>query len=160
MLILNVGGTFNKIYNPLDGSLEVPYDNSAIENILTSYMDEKNIAGAIYKDSLDMTMDDRKMLASIIHASNETQFIVVHGTDTMKLSAEFLHEIFVDKTVVFTGAMRPYQINNTESALNLGMAIGFMKANPPYGIYICMNGFIKPFNEIEKNRALGRFEVV
>ena len=31
MLILNCGGTFNKRYNVVDGTLEVPYDNRAID---------------------------------------------------------------------------------------------------------------------------------
>jgi L-asparaginase len=34
VLILNCGGTFNKRYNPLNGELEIPYDNKAVEAIL------------------------------------------------------------------------------------------------------------------------------
>jgi len=34
IFILNTGGTFNKIYNPLNGKLEVAKNNDAIENIL------------------------------------------------------------------------------------------------------------------------------
>ncbi|MDQ7068099.1 MAG: hypothetical protein Q9M40_09070 [Sulfurimonas sp.] len=36
MLILNSGGTFNKRYNKINGELEIPFDNHAIESILTS----------------------------------------------------------------------------------------------------------------------------
>ncbi|MDQ7068100.1 MAG: asparaginase domain-containing protein [Sulfurimonas sp.] len=37
-----------------------------------------------------MTADDRSILANIIRESTESIFIVIHGTDTMHLSAEFL----------------------------------------------------------------------
>ena len=66
MLILNSGGTFSKRYNKISGELEVPFDNEAIEKIL-SYADlEYSLAGVVYKDSLEMDINDRKMLASII----------------------------------------------------------------------------------------------
>ncbi len=61
MLILNSGGTFNKKYNPLNGELEVPYNNSSIEKILQSVESKYDLAGVIYKDSLDMNMDDRRV---------------------------------------------------------------------------------------------------
>ncbi|MEK6659726.1 MAG: asparaginase domain-containing protein, partial [Campylobacterota bacterium] len=128
MLILNSGGTFNKQYNPLNGELEVPYNNFAIERILQSVESKYDVAGVIYKDSLDMTMSDRKMLANIIMESKDDTFVIVHGTDTMHLSAEFLSEIFEDRKIVFVGAMKPFEIDSVEASLNLGMAIGFAKA--------------------------------
>src|SRR3990167_5791621 len=117
MLILNSGGTFNKKYNPLNGELEVPYNNSAIEEILKSVDFKYDLAGVVYKDSLEMTMDDRKRIANIIMESKDNTFVIVHGTDTMHLSAEFLSEIFEDRKIVFVGAMKPFEIDNIE---NLG----------------------------------------
>jgi L-asparaginase len=160
VLILNSGGTFNKKYNPLNGELEVPYNNSAIERILQSVEYKYDLAGVIYKDSLDMNTDDRKMLARIIMESNEDTFVIVHGTDTMHLSAEFLSEIFEDRKIIFVGAMKPFEIDNVEASLNLGMAIGFAKAVDKYGVYICMSGYIELWNKIEKNTKFGKFEVV
>ena len=124
MLILNSGGTFNKKYNPLSGELEVPFNNSAIEEILKSTDFKYDLAGVVYKDSLEMTMDDRKRIANIIMESKDNTFVIVHGTDTMHLSAEFLAEIFEDRKIVFVGAMKPFEIDNVEASLNLGMAIG------------------------------------
>lgn len=60
MLILNSGGTFNKRYNQFNGQLEVPYDNNAIESILQTYNPKYDLAGVVYKDSLDMDLNDRK----------------------------------------------------------------------------------------------------
>ncbi|WP_373036897.1 asparaginase domain-containing protein [Sulfurimonas sp.] len=160
MLILNSGGTFNKRYNPLNGELEIPYDNEVIERILTSTDFDYDLAGVVYKDSLDMDMNDRKMLASIIMESKDDTFILVHGTDSMNITAEFLSEIFDDRKIIITGAMHPFEIDNVEASLNLGIAIGFAKANPKNGVYICMNGLIEPCKNIVKNRALGKFELV
>ena len=160
MLILNSGGTFNKRYNMLNGSLEVPYDNYAIETILDSTNSGFNLAGVVYKDSLEMDYDDRKMIANIIGESKEKSFLIVHGTDTMHLTAEFLAEVFEDRTIVITGAMQPFEIDKVEASLNLGISIGFLTASYKEGVYICMSGIVAPWEEIEKNRSIGKFEVV
>nr|WP_321266253.1 asparaginase domain-containing protein [uncultured Sulfurimonas sp.] len=160
MLILNSGGTFNKRYNPINGELEVPYDNEVIQRILASVNFDYNLAGVVYKDSLDMDINDRKMLASIIMESTDDTFIIVHGTDTMHITAEFLSEIFEDRKIILTGSMKPFEIDNIESSFNLGMAMGFAKSNSEFGVYICMNGFLESYKNIIKNRALGKFELV
>jgi L-asparaginase len=160
MLILNSGGTFNKRYNPRDGELEVPYDSKAVEDILKYVDDSYDMAGVIFKDSLDMDINDRKMLASIINESKDDKFLIVHGTDTMRESAEFLNEIFEDRVIVLTGAMKPFEIDKVESSLNLGMAMGFLKSCKEYGVYICMNGYIELWDKIEKNKQKGKFELV
>ena len=160
MLILNSGGTFNKRYNPISGELEVPYDNYAIEKILNSYTCEYNLAGVVYKDSLEMDLNDRKMLANIIMESSDDVFIIVHGTDTMEVSAEFLDEVFDDRKIILVGAMNPFEIDSIEATLNLGMAIGFSKSVEKNGVYICMNGHIESWNILQKNRLKGKFEIV
>jgi L-asparaginase len=160
VLILNSGGTFNKKYNSLNGELEIPYNNSVIEEILKSVEFKYDLAGVVYKDSLDMNMDDRKRIAHIIMESSDDTFIIVHGTDTMLLSAEFLSEVFDDRKIVFVGSMRPFEIDNIEASLNLGMAIGFAKALKENGVYICMSGHVEPWQKIYKNKKFGKFEVV
>jgi len=160
MLILNCGGTFNKQYNPITGNLDVAFDNKAVEKILESSTQKYSLAGIIYKDSLDMDAEDRKMIANIIKESTEKKFLIVHGTDTMDLTAEFLSEIFSDKSIVLTGAMRPFSIDPIEASFNLGMAIGFLNNSDESGVFLCMSGYVRAVGQIEKNRDLGRFEVV
>ncbi|MEA3227479.1 MAG: asparaginase domain-containing protein [Campylobacterota bacterium] len=160
MLILNSGGTFNKRYNLRTGELDVPYDNNAIEKILESYTPNYDLAGVVYKDSLEIDSNDRKMLTNIIMESTDDSFIIVHGTDTMDITAEFLDSIFEDRKIVLVGAMKPFEIDNVEATLNLGVAIGFLNAQPENGIYISMNGYSIKWNTIVKNRAKGRFELV
>ena len=160
MLILNSGGTFNKRYNKIRGNLEVPFDNIVIETILDSFEDKYSLAGLIYKDSLDFESEDRKTIANIIKESEESVFILIHGTDTMHLTAEFLDEILTNKLVLITGAMKPFEIDKIEATLNLGIAIGFAKASRDKGVYICMNGYVEKFNNISKNIDLGKFDIV
>ncbi len=160
MLILNTGGTFNKRYNPVNGELEVPYDNDAVEAATRHFGYELNIAGAIYKDSLDMTMDDRKMLADIINASEEEVVVVVHGTDTMDQTAAFIAETVTDKAVIFTGAMIPFSIDPIDATANLSMALGYAASHPAPGAYVVIQGLIAPHERIQKNKAQGRFEIV
>lgn len=160
MLILNTGGTFNKRYNPLTGKMEVPFDNLAVEKILSAFTYEVEVAGAIYKDSLDMEGEDRKMMANIISASKKSHFVLIHGTDTMHLSALFLDEVLSGKVVVLTGAMVPFEIDPVEATANLAMALGFAKAQMSPGVYICMQGSVAKHDKIVKNRASGKFEIV
>ena len=160
MLILNSGGTFNKRYNAHNGNMEVPFDNSAIEAILTTIESKYDLAGVVYKDSLEIDINDRKMLANIIMESKDDKFVIVHGTDTMKLTAEFLSEIFEDRKIILVGAMKPFEIDNIEATLNLGMAIGYIQAIEKSGVYICMSGFCELWSNLEKNTIEGKFEVV
>ncbi len=160
MLILNSGGTFNKRYNKISGELEVPFDNEAIEKILLSVDSEYNLAGVVYKDSLEMDINDRKMLASIIMESTDDTFIIVHGTDTISITAEFLDEVFDDRKIILTGSMKPFEIDNIEATLNLGISLGYAKSEIENGVYICMSGFVEPWKRIEKNRKSGKFEIV
>lgn len=160
MLILNCGGTFNKCYNKVNGELEVAFNNDAVERILQSVSVKYNLAGVIYKDSLDMNQDDRETIANIIKESDEDNFIIIHGTDTIHQTAEFLSEIFDKKTIVLTGAMKPFEIDNIEATLNIGISVGFINSIYTYGTYICMNGFVKEWNLLQKNKDLGKFEVV
>ena len=159
MLILNTGGTFNKRYNPLTGELFVPTDNRALEEILQSLVIEIGIQGILYKDSLEMDEADRSLLADTIAKSDEKVIIVVHGTDTMDLSAEAVAKLAYQKTVVFTGAMIPFSVSPIEATANLAMAIGFAIRSCS-GVYIVMQGICGQYNYVRKNRECGKFEYV
>jgi len=160
MKIMNTGGTFNKRYDPISGALEVPFDNDAIEEIVKSFSYEVDIAGMLYKDSLEIDDDDREQLTAILEADDEEIFVIVHGTDSMHLTAMQLAAYLPDRVIVITGAMVPYSIDKGEASLNLGMALGFAATQPANGVYICMSGIIAPHNKIVKNRREGRFQIV
>ena len=159
MVILNTGGTFNKRYDPIKGELVVPQDNSAIETILQSLVIDISLQGMLFKDSLEMDNHDRSLLAQTIAQSNEKIIIVVHGTDTMDLSAEHVASLRLEKVVVFTGAMVPFRIDSVEATSNLSMAIGYAQ-NVSNGVYIVMQGVMGLYSSVKKNKSAGKFEYV
>lgn len=159
MVILNIGGTFNKRYDAVMGELFVPCDNHAVESILKTLVIEVGVEGIIYKDSLEMDDADRALLCERINVCVEDTIIVVHGTDTMELSAEAVAAMNLKKTVVFTGAMVPFHIDSLEATANLAMAIGFAMRSCS-GVYIVMQGVCGQYNHVRKNREIGKFYYV
>jgi len=157
ILLLNTGGTFNKIYEPISGELVVDDNASALHDIAKRWQSELDIISIINKDSLYITTQDRIEMLSMIIQSEYNNIIVIHGTDTMELSAEYIADAEVEKKLVFTGAMVPYSIDATEATANLAMAYGFLQNSAPNGVYISMNGLLKPYDKITKDRDRGVF---
>lgn len=164
MKILNTGGTFNKVYNPITGTLEVPYDNEAVEEIVESFAYDVEIAGMLYKDSMEITEQERRQLIDIIDVDDEEVYVLIHGTDTMDLTAAalaaWMEEEEEERVIVLTGAMVPFSIDKVEASINLGMALGYAATQPPSGVYICMSGIIAPYERLRKNKQEGIFEIV
>jgi len=159
MLILNTGGTFNKRYDPISGELFVPNDNHAVEAILKSLVVDIPLQGVIYKDSLEMDNHDRSLLATTIRQADEKIVIVVHGTDTLDLSAAYIASLALEKVVVFTGSMIPFSIDTIEATANLSMALGYAQ-NVSNGVYIVMQGVMGRYDSVKKNKSVGKFEYV
>ncbi len=156
ILIINTGGTFNKIYNRLNGALEVDSTNKALKTIEQEWLCSLKYINIINKDSLEFTQDDRELLAHTIKGAKEQKIVVIHGTDTIDISAKFIDEQNFQKVIVFTGAMVPFSINSIEATANLSLALGFAKlANT--GVYIALNGVVDSYTKVVKNRAKGKF---
>ncbi|BCD67611.1 asparaginase domain-containing protein [Nitratiruptor sp. YY09-18] len=157
MIILNTGGTFNKIYDKIKGELIVPPSNQAIEEILQKCALKIPIKGLIYKDSLEFTQNDREELAQTVKELPQKSVIVVHGTDTMDKSAAFIAKQDIDKCIVLTGAMVPYAIDQSEASANLMLAIAKAKLAWESGVFIAMHGNVAEFDTIYKDRQRGVF---
>lgn len=160
ILILNTGGTFNKRYNPLKGELEVPKDGIALEGILrycnnTSY----ELLNIIHKDSLEMSEIDRELIVKTIKNSSCKKVLIVHGTDTMDVTATFLALHIKDKVITLTGAMVPFSISTVEATSNFMMALGDVMCREQNGVYLAMHGAIAQHGSIHKNRQKGIFEL-
>ncbi|MRI84156.1 MAG: asparaginase [Nitratiruptor sp.] len=157
MRIFNTGGTFNKVYDPIRGDLVVPRDDRAVEGILQTLHLSIPVEGLIYKDSLDLTPEDRILLAQRIEARGE-DCIVVHGTDTMLESAALLEEYLGQSLcIVLTGAMVPVSIDPREGSGNLMLAIAKLSYCPSPGVFVAMHGHLVPYTQIFKDRQRGRF---
>jgi L-asparaginase len=157
ILIISTGGTFNKVYNPKNGNLEIDKSSQSLKSIASKWLCEFDVLNIIGKDSLEMTTQDRIELLSIIHQSNYQHIIIVHGTDTMDVTAEYLADAELEKTIVITGAMVPYSIDHTEATANLASAYGYIHALEKNGVFIAMNGAIDSYEKVKKNREEGKF---
>ncbi len=158
LLIISTGGTINKLYNELNGELEI--GESVAKNIYSlarGNLSTREVS-IINKDSLDMTDEDRVLLTNTVKNAKEENIIILHGTDTMDKSAKVLAKTVSDKKVVFVGAMKPYSIEKDEAIFNFACAVGFLRANPSNDVYISMHSLVLPHNEIYKDRAIGIFK--
>ncbi len=158
ILILSTGGTFNKIYNPKNGKLEIDKSNQALKSIEKKWLTKLNYDSIIHKDSLDFTDEDRELLAHYIKNSDYNKIVVIHGTDTINLSSKVVDSKNLNKSIVFTGAMVPFSIDPIEATANLSLAIGFCN-NADVGTYIAMNGLVASYDKVIKNRDIGKFEI-
>ena len=158
--VLNTGGTFNKRYNPIKGQLEVPTDNIALDKIVKSCFNvEFEIKNIVSKDSLDFTQEDRETILKEIQNSTSDKIIIIHGTDTVDLTAKFIEDKIENKIIVFTGAMVPMSIDEVEATMNFSQAIGFLNAPIENGIYLSMHGSVIEHSKLVKDRSVGQFLV-
>ncbi len=159
ILVINTGGTFNKQYNRFNGNNEVESNNDTLNEIFKRWMCEFNVLNIIGKDSLEFTDDDRELLKETINNAKEQNIIVVHGTDTIDLSANYIDNYQLSKNVVFTGTMVPFNFNPIEATANFASAIGYIQAlDCTCSISICMNGVCGNYEEVFKDRELGLFK--
>ncbi|HEX8605752.1 MAG TPA: asparaginase domain-containing protein [Pseudoduganella sp.] len=155
--IIATGGTFDKHYNELNGTLGFADSHlpAAIARARITAPVELELLPLL--DSLDMGDADRARVLAACQAATERAIVIVHGTDTMKETAAVLGPAVLDKTIVFTGAMIPYEIDNSDALFNLGFACGVAQALAP-GVYVAMNGQIFAWDNVQKNRAAGVFQ--
>ncbi len=157
ILIISTGGTFNKVYDPLNGELIVDKTSKAVNEIASKWLCEFEIMNIIGKDSLEISNHDRlELLATLNHSSYE-RIIIIHGTDTMDVTAAYLDDADLEKQIILTGAMVPYSIDPVEATANLCSAYGYISALKKEGIYIAMNGVIDTYQKVKKDKKLGKF---
>ena len=161
ILIINTGGTFNKVYNEISGELEVSSDNSSVEEIIkTSFKNniEITIKSILHKDSLDLTNEDRELILKITEGYEKV--LIVHGTDTIDITANYLSQNTKNKTIVLTGAMKPYSIEKIEATSNLSISLFFLNNCNDSGVFVGMHGLVQKYQNLKKNRKIGKFEIV
>lgn len=155
--ILATGGTIDKIYNHKNGLLK--FDRTYLPDMLNRARIEINIdvEQIILIDSLYMSDKQRDLIVNKALECKEEYVLITHGTDTMCKTAKLLDKKIKNKTIVLTGAMVPYKVNNSDALFNLGCAIGSLQLLQK-GVYIAMNGRVLPAKNVVKNIALGIFE--
>ncbi|MBL0939542.1 MAG: asparaginase [Gemmatimonadaceae bacterium] len=155
--ILVTGGTFDKEYNELNGTLH--FRETHLPEMLRRGRSALDVPVEVLMmiDSLEMTAAHR---AEIVHACatcEEDRLVITHGTDTMVDTAQVLDAAQLPKTIVLTGAMVPYAFGSSDGLFNLGSALSFAQALP-HGVYVAMNGRYFAAANVVKNRTAGVFE--
>jgi L-asparaginase len=155
--ILITGGTFDKEYNELTGQLY--FNDSHLPEMLDlgRNLAPVEIRTLMMVDSLEMTDDDRNLVAEHCVKSPEDKIIITHGTDTMTETAQLLAKKIKNKTIVLTGAMIPYKFGSSDGLFNLGSALAFVQTLPT-GVYVAMNGRYLHADNVRKNKLTGVFE--
>ena len=155
--LIAIGGTFDKVYDPLAGTLG--FDRSCLPEMLAAARIDPlpPISSLMLVDSLDMGDAHRQMVVSACRHCSEEALVLVHGTDTMTETAAAIAAAGLGKCVVLTGAMVPARFGNSDAAFNLGFAAAAALLLP-HGVWIAIGGAIHAWDEVRKNRELGRFE--
>ena len=158
--IFVTGGTFDKQYDELRGRLT--FGDTHVKEMLRlgRCRADVTIRQLMMIDSLEMTNDNRRVIAEACLTAAEPRIVITHGTDTMVETAHVLAAAGLGergKTVVLTGAMVPYAFGSSDGLFNLGSALSFVQTLPP-GVYLAMNGRAFRWDEVTKNRETGVFE--
>lgn len=153
------GGTFDKEYDELHGSLN--FRDTHLPEMLEMARSrlDVHVRTLMMVDSLDMTSEDRALIAHNCQAVPESNIVVTHGTDTMVDTARVIASAVPAKTVVLTGAMIPIAFGSSDGLFNLGGALTVVQVLPP-GVYLAMNGRVFDWDDVRKNRDTGVFEAL
>lgn len=156
LCIIATGGTIDKVHDPISESLAFA-DTSYIPQILEECRTQDAAHQILmFKDSRDITDVDREIILSAIQARAEKSIVITHGTSTMSATAEYLRSRIQGKTIVLTGAMRPFSFFQSDAGYNLGGAI-IAARSLPEGVYIVMNGRVFKAGEAAKDEQKGIF---
>lgn len=157
--IFTTGGTFDKEYDEINGKLF--FKDTHLPKMLEMGRSrlEVECTSLMMMDSLDMIQEDREKIAQACLEASEERIVITHGTDTMVETAKVLSEKIHGKTIVLTGAMIPITFGSSDGLFNIGAALAFVQTLPP-GVYISMHGFYFDWDNVRKNKEIGKFETV
>jgi L-asparaginase len=157
--IFLTGGTFDKEYNELNG--ELFFKDTHLPEMLKlgrSRLDV-DVKTLMMIDSLDMSNEDREIIAQNCLKTKADKILITHGTDTMVETAQVIADKVKDKTIILTGAMVPYKFGSSDGLFNLGSSLAFAQTLPT-GVYISMNGKYFKWDNVHKNKKVGEFEEI
>ena len=159
--VVSTGGTIEKTYDELDGVLS---NRLSVLDVMIAFLQLRGVECArvplMNKDSLDMVDADHTLIAQTAGELAETHdgVVVVHGTDRLTASGERTLELLgTPKTpIVFTGAMRPYEMRTSDALQNLTEALLAVQLVAP-GVYVAMHNQVLRFPGVTKDRERGTF---
>lgn len=95
--IIATGGTFDKSYDPLTGNLV--FESSILPTALARARITEAISfeSLLALDSLEMTDEHRAKILTACERSEQTKIVIIHGTDTMRETAEVIGQAALQK---------------------------------------------------------------
>ena len=160
LTIFTTGGTIDKVY--FDAASEYEVGEPQIAEILRTagVAFTFDVEPLLRKDSLELTDDDRALIAARVVERGAPHVLLTHGTDTMVATAQAIAAAMgpePQQTVVLVGSLAPARFRHTDAEFNVGFAAAAAQTLPP-GVYVAMNGRVFRPDEVRKNRDANRFE--
>lgn len=164
--LITTGGTIEKIYDEQTGDLV--NRRSIVRRMLSELRledTEVEVVELLSKDSLDMTEDDREQIVAAVRRALAASppiagsgIVILHGTDTLARTGERLHGELTHPTlpVVLTGAMRPFEMKESDALQNLTEAIFAAGVLAP-AVYCVAHGRALRFPGVRKDYERGTF---
>jgi L-asparaginase len=159
--LISTGGTIEKTFDELSGVLA---NQVSVLDVMLASLELRGVAvervALMNKDSLEMTLADHTVIAetAALMARTMAGVVVVHGTDRLAASGERVVELVGTPAapIVFTGAMRPYELRSSDALQNLTEALLAVQILAP-GVYVAMHNQVLQFPGVTKDRNAGTF---
>jgi len=154
--LIGTGGTIDKTYNEYDGSLK-NYASIMSQIVSSLRLPDVEVVqqNIIFKDSLEMNDEDREIIMKVCRQAMKSSdaVVVLHGTDTLEISGEFVHRSLPEPAcpIIFTGAMRPFIFKDTDALQNVTEAFLAGRILKP-GVYCVMHNKVLSFPGVRKDR--------
>jgi L-asparaginase len=153
--LISTGGTIEKTYDELRGVLS---NQVSVLDVMLASLELRGVeihrVQLMNKDSLDMTPEDHTLIAEIAGqlATAHAGVVVVHGTDRLAVSGDRVVELIGTPAapIVFTGAMRPWELRSTDALQNLTEALLAVQFVAP-GVYVAMHNQVLQFPGVQKD---------
>jgi L-asparaginase len=154
--ILSTGGTIEKTYSESDGTLanqrtvlEIMLASLTLHGVTLDRVPVMNL------DSVEMEDVDHERIVKVAAAYMESHdgLIITHGTDRLPMTGELLVKRLGDHLqipIILTGAIRPYELRNTDALQNLTEALLAVQLMPP-GVYVAMHNTVLRFPGVVKD---------
>ncbi|HPE36218.1 MAG TPA: asparaginase domain-containing protein [Spirochaetales bacterium] len=154
--LIITGGTFDKHYDEIKG--ELTFRDTHLPDIIKRARITSPVELELVQliDSLQMTDEHRAAVLEACARAPESRIVITHGTDRMPETAGVLGPAGLDKTIVLTGAMVPFQFTGSDALFNLGSAFMAARLLPP-GVYIAMNSRTYAWDNVRKDFERGVF---
>lgn len=149
--VLTTGGTFD---TQTDGRIGAPRAEAVLGQARATI--KSRCRELMRIDSSLMQDSHRKQIRDAVLASGTDRLVIIHGTDTLLETANFLRDV-PGKVVVITGSFVPADSHPGDAAFNLGAALTAVQLLP-VGVHIVMGGESFLPSEARKNAVLRKFE--